>query len=124
MRYNPDQHIDPEDWESHDEGEKIEAVRAYHRRQRIPLSNDRIHATFPMAAENQVAMGDRHPAEAVLCRLMREGLNRHEAVHAIASVVARHVYRALQHEAEADLAATYKDELVSLTAESWLKQGS
>ena len=37
--------------------------------------------------ENQVALGDAFAARAVLLRLMAEGLDRHEAIHAIGSVL-------------------------------------
>jgi hypothetical protein len=37
--------------------------------------------------ENQVALGDTFAARAVLLRLMAEGLDRHEAIYAIGSVL-------------------------------------
>jgi hypothetical protein len=36
--------------------------------------------------ENQIAMGDATVVPATLNSLMREGLNRHDAIHAIASI--------------------------------------
>jgi hypothetical protein len=51
--------------------------------------NDRIGATVHVIVENQVALGDAFPAKAVLIRLMNEGLDRHEAIHAIGSVLSK-----------------------------------
>jgi hypothetical protein len=39
-------------------------------------------------AEDQIALGDEIPARRTLVRLMEEGLDRHEAIHAIDSALA------------------------------------
>jgi hypothetical protein len=127
LRYDPEQAVDPEDWLAADESERIESVQRYHRRKRIRLPNDRAHAHALMhvIVENQVALGKEFPAESVLARLMREGLDRHEAVHAIAWVLARHFYRALKGGASAsDLNAEYVAGIQRLTAEAWRNQAS
>ena len=122
MRYDPDSQIDPEAWLAADESERIHAVREYHRRRRIRLPNDLAHATIHVIVENQVALGDEHAAESVLARLMSEGLDRHDAIHAIGSVLAEEFTRALKHESEYDVNAEYTKRLQRLTAESWRKQ--
>ncbi len=122
LRYDPHRHIASEAWEAIDESERIESVRKYHRRNRIRLPNERLHAITHVIVENQVALGDKFPARAVLLRLMEEGLDRHEAVHAIGSVLAKQIYAALKEEGGADLNAEYVEKLNRLTAESWRKQ--
>jgi hypothetical protein len=37
--------------------------------------------------ENQIALGDELPVERTVKRLIAEGLDRHNAIHAIASVI-------------------------------------
>ena len=58
MRYDPHQHIASEAWQALDESERIESVRQYHRRNRIRLPNERLHAIIHVIVENQVALGD------------------------------------------------------------------
>ena len=122
MRYDPYQHIASEAWQALDESERIESVRRYHRRNRIRLDNERLHAAIHVIVENQVALGDAFLARAVLLRLMEEGLDRHEAVHAIGSVLSEQLFAALREDGGADLNAQYVERLNRLTAESWRKQ--
>ncbi len=71
-------------WQAHSEGERIEAVEAYHRKQGVRVPNPLLHATIDVVVENQVALGDEIPVRQTLIRLMQEGLDRHDAVQAIA----------------------------------------
>ena len=87
LQYDPHQHVASEAWQALDESECIESVRQYHRQNRIRLANESLHATIHVIVENQVALGDTFAARAVLLRLIAEGLDRHEAVHAIGSVL-------------------------------------
>ena len=122
MRYDPYQHIASEAWQALDESERIESVQRYHRRNRIRLDNERLHAAIHVIVENQVALGDAFLARAVLLRLMEEGLDRHEAVHAIGSVLSEQLFAARREDGGADLNAQYVERLNRLTAESWRKQ--
>jgi hypothetical protein len=123
LRYDPEEAVEPEEWLASDEDERIESVRRHHRRKRIHLPNERIHAVMHVIVENQVALGKEFPAESVLARLMREGLDRHEAIHAIASVLARHLFTALKGRVGAsDLNAEYVEGIQQLTAEAWRNQ--
>jgi hypothetical protein len=113
--------MDPQAWEALDESERIESVLQYHRRNQIRLPNESLHAATHVIVENQVALGDAFPARAVLLRLMQEGLDRHEAVHAIGSVLSEQLFLALKGGG-ADLTAQYVGKLNRLTAESWRNQ--
>lgn len=124
MQYDPYQHLDSEAWQELDESERIESVRQYHRQNRIRLPNETLHATAHVIVENQVALGDSFPARAVLLRLMEEGLDRHEAVHAIGLVLSEQLFAALREEGDADINKQYVEKLNSLTAESWRKLAS
>jgi hypothetical protein len=73
--------------------------------------------------ENQVALGDAFPAKAVLLRLTSQGLDRHEAIHAIGSVLSETLYTAMNEQVlTGDLNQDYVEKLKSLTAESWRRQ--
>jgi hypothetical protein len=123
LRYDPHKHIDSEAWLDLDESERKLLVVRYHRRQRIRLPNETVHALIHVIVENQVALGDAFPAKGVLFRLMREGLDRHEAVHAIGSVLSETLFAVMSGEnVGGDPNADYIEKLKSLSAESWRKQ--
>jgi hypothetical protein len=122
-RYDPDEHIVSDAWLALDESERMRLVARYHRRQRIRLPNETIHAAAHVIVENQIALGDAFPAKAVLFRLMNEGLDRHEAIHAIGSVLSETLFAVLSKDDEdGDPNAAYVEKLKSLSAESWRKQ--
>ena len=124
MKYDPDQPVAAGQWLALDEAERIELVSQYHRREQIQLPNERLHATTHVIVENQVALGDALPVGSILTRLRGEGLDRHEAIHAIGWVLTQELFSALrQKEGDAsDLNARYLEKLSRLTAESWRKQ--
>ena len=119
--YDPDKPIDPEEWTALDEDERQYLVEQYHRKKRIRMPNVQMHAMFHVVVENQIALGDDIPARKTLERLMREGLSRHDAVHAIASVMASHIFNLVKHAATSkDPNADYYRQLEALTAAGWL----
>ena len=123
LQYDPHKHLSPEAWQALDESERIELVRQYHERNRIRLPNETLHAATHVIVENQVALGDAFPVRAVLFRLMEEGLDRHDAVHAIGSVLAEQLFAGLDEEGgSGTLNADYLEKLKHLTADSWRKQ--
>lgn len=117
--YDPMVAPDPQAWLEIDEGERILLVEDYHRRKKIRMPNVHLHASFQCVVENQVAMGGDTPAADKLQELMREGLDRHEALHAIASVVARMFYGVMKHEIAGDANDWYNREVKKLTIKSW-----
>jgi hypothetical protein len=123
--YDPDHEPDPSAWLGLNEDTRIDLVVKYHRRQHPRTPRVRLHATFHTIVENQLAAREPVVVE-TLKRLRDEGLSRHEAVHAIASVLAAQVYDVLKHEPPntgKDPNEAYAAELRQLTAESWRKSG-
>lgn len=120
--YDPDSAPDPESWLVLDEWERHDLVQAAVSAE-PHLPNPRLHATFHLIVENQIAMGDETPVAATLERLIGEGLSRHDAVHAVGSVLSSHVYRAMRPGGEVlaggDPNESYWRDLDSLTAEAW-----
>jgi hypothetical protein len=82
----------------------------------------RVHAATHVVVESQLAAGAPPEARRAMDRLVRGGLTRHEAVHAIASVAAAAAQGALSG-ARFDRVA-YARALDALTAEAWRARGA
>ena len=118
--YDPDRSRPSADWLQVDEGERIELVSSYHRRKKIALPNAQLHAVIHVVIENQLALGEAVVIE-TLARLQSEGLSRHDALHAIGSVLANDLYELMQDGSEATGFAysRYLERLKKLTAKEW-----
>lgn len=124
LTYDADVGPDPEEWASSDEGERIEAVREYHRRLREPHpapSSWMAHAAIHSVVEHQIALGEETPVKATLERLLQGGLKRYDAIHAIGSVLAEHLWMIMRDDVATppDPNEAYYAALESLDAESW-----
>ena len=119
QKYDPMLEPDPEGWEALDEDERISVVMEHHQEAGIELPDEYTHALLHVVVENQIALGEETPVEAVLRRLIDENLDRHDAVHAIVSILVNHMHE-LIHGEDAELDnADYYAELEKLTAEKW-----
>ena len=119
MHYDPDRKLDVEAWLDLDEDERMSLVIDYHRRARIKLPNAKVHAIVHTIVENQAALGTGYVVAGTLERLMSEGLDRHEAIHAIGSVLMGHILDLQQGRLKGDLNEVYFQELAQLSAENW-----
>ena len=123
MKYNARKRPDPDQWLSLDEDERLELIVAYHERIEERLPKARLHGAIHTVVVNQIAMGEEVPNQKMR-RLRMEGLDRHDAVHAVGSVLATQIHDVLSdastggHEA-----GKYSQELAELTAKKWRKQG-
>ena len=102
--YNPECAPEPESWLELDEQERIFLVETYHRVARSKLPNVTAHAALHAIVENQIAL-NLEPVVRAMHRLRKEGLPRHDAVHAIGSVVAEHLLDILKTNQNDDAAA-------------------
>jgi len=102
--YNPECMPEPASWLELDEQERIVLVETYHRVARIKLPNVTAHAALHAIVENQIAL-NLDPVVRAMHRLGKEGLTRHDAVHAIGSVVAEHLFDMLKTNQNDDAAA-------------------
>ena len=119
MRYDPSVGPDPRGWLELDEGERVLLVRQYHKRAKERAGNPELHAIIHATVETQLAEG--HPdARAAFERLSREGLERHNIVHAIGSVVAEDIYDIMKSQRPHD-PEKYARRLRNLSAEAWLR---
>jgi len=121
ITYDPLKAPDAKEWLELDPQERIVLVEQYHKKARVVLPNRVLHATMHAVVENQLAEGIPVVQEA-LSRLMAEGLDRHDAVHAIASVLAEHTWRLLRNEpVSGDPHERYFQAVQGLTAKQWLE---
>ena len=118
-KYDPLKAPDAEWWLALDEDERSILIADFHRRARAKLPNVRAHAILHAIVETQVAMGDELAVAATLARLQSEGLDRHEAVHAIGSVLAGQFHGVMSGALSGDLNRAYASALEKLSANSW-----
>ena len=125
-RYDPLTAPAPEQWLALEEQEQIDLVTDYHRAARLRAPNNKAHAVIHVVVERQIALGDELPVERTVQRLMSEGLDRHEAIHAVGLVLTGHMndlVRRGELKAGEDPNTAYYAALATLTAEEWRRSG-
>ncbi|MEN8176593.1 MAG: DUF1841 family protein, partial [Pseudomonadota bacterium] len=106
-------------WLQMDEQECIDLVMMHHESEGDYSEDKFLHAAIHTAVENQLAMPDEQVQRAFK-RLMEEGLDRHDALHAVGSVLAEHMWRLMKEETEEPASVEdYYRGLRELTAEKW-----
>ncbi|MEO7192256.1 MAG: hypothetical protein ABI051_14485 [Vicinamibacterales bacterium] len=121
--YDPDVAPPAEEWMGADDSDKLVAVMTYHRQARIAVANARLHAAIHVAVENQLALGEPVVVD-THARLQREGLMRHDSIHALGSVLVSELAAALESPTDkAGLASSYLSGLADLTALRWRNGG-
>jgi len=121
QKYDPMRAPEPEQWEALDPDERIIMVMEYHQEAGIGLPSEQSHAVLHVVVENQIALGDETPVEAAFNRLLTENLDRHDVIHAIASVLANHIYELMNQGDSGPFNDEYYAEIEKLTAEKWLR---
>ncbi len=125
MDYDAERAPDPAAWAAAPEADRLAAVEAHHRGLAKPhpaVRQPRVHAAIHLVVEDQLASGAPPEARRAMDRLVRAGLSRHEAVHAIAAVVATTAQGALSGS-RFDPGA-YARALDALTAAAWRAQST
>jgi len=124
MRYNPDVAPDPTVWLGTDEDERLIAIEDFHTRTRDHSPSPRAHAAVHLVVESQLATPGQDAVRDAFSRLRGEGLKRHEALHALGSVLAEHLVELAKGAPGAvDRTAEYHAELAALTAARWRASG-
>ena len=121
-RYDPLRAPKPDEWLDLDEQERIDLAARFHKAAHLPLPNLTAHAAFHVVVENQAALGAETPVAEAIDRLVGEGLDRHEAVHAVGMVFATFYFNVAKGQKGADAEAQrgkYYDEVRALTAARW-----
>ncbi len=104
MTYDASVAPDAAAWLALDEQTRSDVVAEYHRVNRIPVARrDRMmHSAIHAIVETQIASNDPPEVTEAMTRLMAAGLERHEAVHAVGTTLARYMFSLSRGESTAD----------------------
>ena len=122
--YDPTVSPDRDLWLLLDEQERILQAEKYHKKRGIRLPNTTAHAAFHVIVENQIAEGDDSVVRA-MDRLKKQGLDRHDSIHAIAWVLSQHLFEQMKTEspgANDIVNVLYVAAVERLNAEDWRNQ--
>ncbi len=109
MAYEVAQPLSAAEWLALSEDERIALVRETHERSKSPVGQSpEAHAAIHVVVENRLATADE-PVVRAYDRLRAAGLDRHVAVHALASVVAQHMMGMLDPGATFDQTVADRD---------------
>lgn len=122
MNYFPDKSVNPEEWLALDEGERIALVRDFHEKHDDEMPEDAlsVHSAIHAIVENQLAMGVELIPETI-AKLTGQGLDRHEAIHAIGAILSEDLFAMLQGNGKKFSSKKYRKKLEKLTAKRWCK---
>jgi len=121
-KYQPSRCPIIQEWLALDESERVFLVREYHEDTNASIPEDamNLHASIHVIVENQIAM--KHvPVPATIDRLIRQGLDRHEAIHAVGAVVSENIYDLTSGNETSWDQNKYRRKLEKLTAKRWRK---
>ena len=121
-RYDPNSPPDPAKWLELDEQERILLIEQFHRKVHGHAKSRKAHSVIHAIVETQLAMNDPASERAALARLTGEGLDRHEAIHALGSILAEYVFEALRGSS-GEHSSAYAQALSKLTATTWRSSG-
>src|SRR5699024_11038706 len=123
--YNPSNQPNPQEWLALDEAERINLVLAYHNQAEDDMEGVYLHSTIHAVIEYQAALGDNYPVKATLDRLMKEELSRHDAIHAVGSVLIKYLWEVGTGEnTSKDFSQDYFDEVSEFSAQKWFDEFS
>ena len=120
--YHPSKTPSPGEWLELDELTRIDLVRKFHEASEAEFEEEQakeVHSTIHVIVENQIALGVE-PVPATIFRLMRQGLSRHESIHAVGAVLSQDLFEMLKQNKEHDI-KKYRRRLDKLTAKRWNK---
>ena len=121
LRYDSNTPPDVDEWLAADERERIAAVVEYHRGRKGPhpeAESPLAHGAFHAIVENQIAGNDPPEVRAALERLVADGCSRHEAIHAVGSVIAEETHAIMTAKRPFDRNRVARA-LAGLSPETW-----
>lgn len=121
-KYDPINPIDSEKWLGLDEATQIELVRDFHAKLGFEMPIDALerHSSIHVIVENQLAMEVELIPETI-AKLTRQGLDRHEAIHAIGAIISEDIFDLFKGNIEKFSPTKYRRKLEKITAKRWLK---
>lgn len=119
--YSPDATPDAAQWLKLPERERLRVVSTFHMVNRLKSGNAKAHAAIHVIVESQIATGFG-PTVRAMARLQREGLSRHESLHAVGSVLSSNILEAMRKPPENNSQAIQSQinaAIERLSAQSW-----
>ncbi len=119
--YHPSHTPSPEEWLELDESLRIDLVRKSHDAAGVEFEKgaENIHSVIHVIVENQLAM-EVEPVPSTISKLIRQGLSRHESIHAIGAVLSEDLFEVMKNGQEHNI-KKYRKRLDKLTAKRWNK---
>ena len=120
--YDPINLIEPKEWLALDEYDRINLVRSFHETLGDEMEGDAlsVHSSIHVIVENQLAMGVELIPETI-GKLIRQGLDRHEAIHAIGAIISADIFDILKGDIQEFSPKKYRRKLEKITAKRWSK---
>ena len=120
--YDPSKQLNSDEWLYLEESERISLVRIFHEALDDDLPEDAIemHTMFHVIVENQLAEKVELIPETIT-KLTRQGLDRHEAIHAIAAIVSEDIFDLWKGNKKEFSPKQYRRKLENITAKRWRK---
>jgi len=120
--YNPSKPLVPQTWLALDEATQITLVQSYHESIEHELTDEAlsVHCSLHVIVENQLAMEVEYIPETI-AKLTRQGLERHEAIHAIGAIILDDVFAIARGDTQEFSPSKNRKKLAKITAKRWLK---
>ena len=120
--YDPSKQLISDEWLDLEESERIRLVRIFHEALDDDLPEDALemHTMFHVIVENQLAEKVELIPETI-AKLTRQGLDRHEAIHAIAAIVSEDIFDLWKGNKKEFSPKQYRRKLEKITAKRWRK---
>jgi hypothetical protein len=120
--YHPSKAPNPEDWLEMDESIRIQSVLDSHIAAQTEFEEgaDKLHAIIHVIVENQNAL-NVESVSSTIEKLMRQGLSRHESIHAVGAVLSEGIYNSMNDGGSEFDIKKYRWRLEKLTAKRWKK---
>ena len=95
--YDPAKSPNRNQWLAMEEPDRINLVRQYHETTSDSIENPTAHYGLNVTVETQIAL-DTPLVRQALGRLRKQGLSRHDGIHAIGNVVAKHMQNLIRSQ--------------------------
>ncbi len=114
----------PDEWLDYSEDERIDSVKYFHENfDDFDFESEQAltaHCGIHVIVENQVALNVEYVPQ-TLSKLMRQGLDRHDAIHAIGAILNEEIFKVLRGEVSELSSKRYRKKLDKITAKRWRK---
>ena len=120
--YDPSIQPNAEEWLETTEDERIALVREFHEQNKDGLDEEAltVHSVVHVVVESQLAMGVELLPETI-AKLTRQGLSRHEAIHAIGAIITEDIFDLVRGNKSEFSPKQYRRKLEKITAKRWRK---